>query len=174
LLEFSRLGRAKLRKTTVNLAELVRAAQQDLRREMEGRPIEWIVGDLPEVSGDPSLLRQVLVNLISNALKYTRTRQPARIEIGCLDVEKEVVFIDTKKAFVFYIRDNGVGFSMEYAHQLFGVFQRLHRPAEFEGTGVGLANVRRIIQRHGGRTWAEGAVDAGATFYFSLPTENGG
>jgi PAS domain S-box-containing protein len=174
LLEFSRLGRAKLRKTTVNLAELVRAAQQDLRREMEGRPIEWIVGDLPEVSGDPSLLRQVLVNLISNALKYTRTRQPARIEIGCLDVEKEVVFIDTKKAFVFYIRDNGVGFNMEYAHKLFGAFQRLHRPAEFEGTGVGLAIVRRIIQRHEGRTWAEGEVDAGATFFFSLPEENGG
>jgi len=174
LLEFSRLGRAELRKTTVNLAELVRTAQQGLRREMEGRQIEWIVGDLPNVRGDPSLLRQVLINLISNALKYTRPRQPARIEIGCLDSEREVVFIDTKKEFVFYIRDNGVGFNMEYAHKLFGVFQRLHRPAEFEGTGVGLANVRRIIQRHGGRTWAEGAVDAGATFYFSLPKENGG
>jgi len=174
LLEFSRLGRAKLRKTTVNLAELVRAAQRGLRREMEGRPIEWIVGELPNVRGDLSLLRQVLVNLISNALKYTRTRQPARIEIGCLDVKKEVVFIDTKKAFVFYIRDNGVGFNMEYAHKLFGVFQRLHRSAEFGGTGVGLAIVRRIIQRHGGRTWAEGVVDAGATFCFSLPEENGG
>ena len=174
LLEFSRLGRAELRKTTVNLGELVREAQQGLRREMEGRTIQWTVADLPNVRGDAALLRQVLVNLISNALKYSRARQPARIEIGCLAAEKEVVFIHTKPEWVFYIRDNGVGFNMEYAHKLFGVFQRLHRPAEFEGTGVGLANVRRIIQRHGGRTWAEGAVDAGATFYFSLPTENGG
>src|SRR5258708_32421037 len=148
------------------LVEWDRGAEGGCGREMEGRPIEWMVGVLPNVHGDPSLLHQVLVNLISNALKYTRTRQPARIEIGCLDVEKEVVFINTKKAFVFYIRDNGVGFNMEDAHKLFGVFQRLHRPADFEVTRVGLATVRRIIQRHGGRTWAQGVVDGGATFCF--------
>lgn len=160
LLAFSRTARAELKKTTLHLMDVVQSAIQDLQREVDGRQVEWVVGNLPEVEADPALLRQVLLNLLSNALKYTRTRKPARIELGCHDTGVEQIIS---------VKDNGVGFDMRYAHKLFGVFQRLHRAADFEGTGVGLANVRRIIHRHGGRTWAEGEPDKGATFYFSLP-----
>ena len=161
LLLFSRMGRAGLRPQELDLAALVEATIHQLRPESNGRNIRWQTQALPPVHADPVLLRQVLVNLLSNALKYTRTRDPATIEIGCAsnDGPETVIFV----------RDNGVGFDMEYGHKLFGVFQRLHANEEFEGTGIGLANVRRIISRHGGRTWAEGKVDEGATFYFSLP-----
>jgi signal transduction histidine kinase len=161
LLAFSRIGRSELHKRAVDLGELLQAVRHDLRCEAEGREIEWVVHPLPVVRADHSLLRQALVNLVSNALKFTSPYKKARIEIGSssLDPEETVV----------YIRDNGVGFDPHYTGKLFGVFQRLHHGREFEGTGIGLANVRRIVQRHGGRVWAEGTPGDGATFYFALP-----
>lgn len=160
LLSLSRVGREELRKIPMSLNSLFAEAQLHLHEELEGRKIDWVVGDLPEVRGDPIALRQVLINLLSNAVKYSSPRPVARIEIGCRDTNSETVC---------FVRDNGVGFDMDHAAKLFGVFQRLHSEREFEGTGIGLAIVRRIIHRHGGRVWAEGAVDKGATFYFSLP-----
>ncbi|MBI3876198.1 MAG: hypothetical protein HY300_09640, partial [Verrucomicrobia bacterium] len=160
LLEFSRMGRTELQQTWINFSEMIKAVLAEFRAEVKARKINWTIDPLPDVRCDPSLLRQVWANLVSNALKYTRTRDETRIHIGFTEEGAELVF---------FIRDNGVGFDMNYAKKLFGVFQRLHRPSEFEGTGVGLANVRRIIQRHGGRTWAEGVVGSGATFYFALP-----
>lgn len=161
LLAFSRMSRQELYETQVNLAEMVEEILQEFGPETEGRNIVWHVAALPQVTGDRAMLRMVLVNLISNALKFTRPRSQAEIEIGwTIGPENEAVM---------YVRDNGVGFDMEYADKLFGVFQRLHRMDEFEGTGIGLANVHRIITRHGGKTWAESKVDQGATFYFSLP-----
>jgi light-regulated signal transduction histidine kinase (bacteriophytochrome) len=160
LLEFSRWSRVKLSKRPVKLSSLVEETVRQAQRHLKGRRVEWIIDELPQVEADPNLLRQVLVNLIDNALKYTRTREIARIEIGSVTDPNETVF---------FIRDNGVGFDMRHGEKLFGVFQRLHRASEFEGTGVGLANVRRIIHRHAGRVWAEGAVDEGAAFFFSLP-----
>ena len=162
LLVFSRMGRQDMLRTTVNLDQLVKTVLHDLRLDLQGRTISWTMHPLPnDVLGDPAMLRQVFVNLISNALKFTATRSEARIEIGATERNPGEVEI--------FVRDNGVGFDMQYVNKLFGVFQRLHRNDEFEGTGIGLANVRRIIHRHGGRTWAEGAPDQGATFYFSLP-----
>jgi len=160
LLDFSRMGRVEMRREKVDMARLVEAAKRELRHEMEGRDIEWRIGELPETRGDPVMLRQVIINLLSNALKYTRSRRPAKIEIGAKIEEGETVY---------FIRDNGVGFDMNYAGKLFGVFQRLHSAREFEGTGIGLANVQRIVSRHKGLVWAEGAVDRGATFYFRIP-----
>ena len=161
LLSFSRMGRFEISKKQVDIEKLVQEVIQELGPEIEGRNIDWNLGELPTVIGDPTLLKIVLVNLVSNAVKYTQPRQQAKIEIGCLpDAEAEVVIL---------VRDNGVGFDMKYADKLFGVFQRLHRADEFEGNGIGLATVRRIISRHGGRTWAQGEIGHGATFYFSLP-----
>jgi PAS domain S-box-containing protein len=165
LLAFSRIGRAETQKTLFSLTQLVREALSEVRRDAEGRNIAWKVGALPDFYGDRSMLRLVLVNLISNAIKFTRTRPQAEIEIGCADGNTDDLVV--------FVRDNGVGFDMKYANKLFGVFQRLHQASEFEGTGIGLATVQRIIHRHGGKVWAEGAVDGGATFYFSAPNPRG-
>jgi PAS domain S-box-containing protein len=161
LLAFSRIGRAETQKTMVSLEQLVKEAVSEVQQETDGRNIVWSIGALPHVYGDRAMLRLALVNLISNAVKFTSTRPQAEIEIGCTDGKDDAVVV--------FIRDNGVGFEMKYVNKLFGVFQRLHRADEFEGTGIGLATVRRIIHRHGGSVWAEGLVDRGATFYFSVP-----
>lgn len=171
LLAFARLGRQDVNRRTVAMDSLARHAIEDLGAEREGRQVELIVGSLPSCEGDPVLLRQVFVNLLSNALKYTRPRELARIEIGSLRLEemgassRSVAAADCP---VYYVRDNGVGFDARYRHKLFGVFQRLHRQEEFEGTGVGLATVQRIIHKHEGAVWAEAEVDQGATFYFTV------
>jgi PAS domain S-box-containing protein len=161
LLAFSRIGRAETQRTPVSLEQLVKEAVSEVQQETEGRNIVWSIGALPHVYGDRSMLRLVLVNLIANAIKFTRPRPQPEIEIGCTEGKENEVVI--------FIRDNGVGFEMKYVNKLFGVFQRLHRADEFEGTGIGLATVQRIIHRHGGRVWAEGLVDRGATFSFSVP-----
>src|SRR6202047_4951646 len=165
LLAFSRIGRTETHKTMVNLEQLVEEALAEVRPDTAGRDIVWKVGGLPTWYGDRSMLRLVLVNLISNAVKFTRTRSPAEIEIGCTDQEQDQVVV--------FVRDNGVGFDMKYVSKLFGVFQRLHAREPFEGTGIGLATVQRIVHRHGGKAWAEGLVDKGATFYFSLSKSQG-
>jgi PAS domain S-box-containing protein len=164
LLAFSRLNRQPMNKGSVDMRALVRQALDDLAREQEGRRIEIVIGDLPPCEADPALLKQVVVNLLANALKYTRQRDPAKIEIGAMPKNGK-----PDEPTVYFVRDNGAGFDMRYADKLFGVFQRLHRAEDYEGTGVGLALVHRIITRHGGRVWAEAAVEQGATFYFTLP-----
>jgi PAS domain S-box-containing protein len=204
LLEFSRIRRAELQKTDVNLDELVRETLGDFQAQTKERNIAWDIHPLPPVRVDRALLRMVLVNLISNAVKFTGARAEAKIEIGCapacvadlprrcastagantvdgqtqpgtMSAQPPLQYTAARRRpggdgeTVIFIRDNGAGFDPRYAGKLFGVFQRLHSQDEFEGTGIGLANVQRIIQRHGGRTWAEGVVDGGATFYFSIP-----
>ena len=160
LLSFSRMGRTEMRETEVEPGPLVEEVRRSLAPDSAGRDIRWTVAPLPRVRADAAMLRQVLANLLGNAVKYTRKRSVAEIEVGCAGPEGDRL--------VFFVRDNGAGFDMKYADKLFGVFQRLHRADEFEGTGIGLANVRRIIGRHGGRTWAEARVGVGATFYFTL------
>ena len=159
LLEFSRLSRQSVNRQNVNTVKLVQNVLDELKPQRDGRQIEIKIGELPACHGDPALLKQVWVNLISNAIKYTRGREPAIVEIGR---SRE------NNANVYFVRDNGAGFDMEYANKLFGVFQRLHRADEFEGTGVGLAIVQRIVHRHGGRVWAKAEVNRGATFYFTI------
>jgi len=160
LLEFSRVGRYEMKKSEINIYQLVNDVLKEFAEETNNRKIYWKIADLPKLYGDQSMIRLVFTNLISNAVKFTRNCKRPVIEIGCNDDGNE---------YIFFVKDNGVGFEMEYADKLFNVFQRLHRQDEFEGTGIGLASVRRIINRHGGKTWAEGKVNKGATFYFSLP-----
>jgi light-regulated signal transduction histidine kinase (bacteriophytochrome) len=164
LLNFSQMGRTALKPRAVDMNALVADVRQGLVMEVGDRAIDWKVGPLDRVVADPTMIRLVVENLVSNAVKYTRPRERAVIEIGSAREPGETVF---------FVRDNGVGFDMAYVGKLFGVFQRLHRVEEFEGTGIGLANVRRIVERHGGRTWAEGALDKGAAFFFSLPNARG-
>jgi PAS domain S-box-containing protein len=162
LLAFSRLSRQPVNRQHVDTAKMVRDVLEELKAHREGREIEIHVADLPSCRADAGLLKQVWVNLLANAIKYTRGRQPARVTVGCAR---------DNGAPTFFVRDNGVGFDMNYAHKLFGVFQRLHRADEFEGTGVGLAIVQRIVHRHGGQVRAEAVLDQGATFYFTIDEE---
>jgi signal transduction histidine kinase len=160
LLGFSRIGRVDSHETTVHLGQLVREVVEQMGPDTKGRNISWRIGKLPAVYGDRSMLRLIFVNLIANAIKFTRPREIAEIEIGSLEDDRGLIL---------FIKDNGVGFDMRYSEKLFRVFQRLHTTEEFEGTGIGLATAQRIIHRHGGAIWAEGAVNGGATFFFSVP-----
>jgi PAS domain S-box-containing protein len=161
LLGFSRIGRAETNKSEVDMESLVGEVVAELGQETKDRNIDWNIGPLPVCYGDRSMLKVVLMNLLSNAVKFTRIRKRVEIEIGCADRCEDQAEL--------FVRDNGAGFDMQYVDKLFGVFQRLHLAEEFEGTGIGLATVQRIIHRHGGKVRGEGAVDKGATFYFSLP-----
>lgn len=161
LLTFAWTGRREIQPTRVALGRLVRQVLQEEKRGTADRDIMWDIGPLPDVQGDPTMLRLVLTHLIDNAIKYTRSRPSARITIKCDTV--------TAHEAVWFIRDNGIGFDMRYAHTIFDVFHRLHHMEEFEGAGIGLALARRIIQRHGGRIWVDAAVEQGATFYVALP-----
>ncbi len=165
LLSFSRLGRAALAQGVVDFDGLVASSRTALQQDCTGRTVRWEIAPLPPVQGDAVLLREVWANLLENALKYTRPREVAQIGIGWQPGEDG--------APVFFVRDNGVGFDMAHAHKLFGVFQRLHHVRDFEGTGIGLALTRRIVERHGGRIWADSTPDAGSCFYFSLPAGPG-
>jgi len=159
LLNLSRIGRREIGLQVTGLDSVVGQVVSELKMEIDGRKVDWKIASLPYVECDPTLMRQVFANLLSNAVKYTRPRDPAIIEVGT---------VQENGAPAIFVRDNGVGFSMKYADKLFGVFQRLHRAEDFEGTGIGLATVQRIIHKHGGRIWAEGELDKGATFYFTL------
>ena len=162
LLRFARFSRQPLELRPVATAALVRSVWADFHERLQGRAVELHVGELPDCVADGSLLQQVFTNLLSNALKFTAGRAPARIEVGAARGGAEQLY---------FVRDNGVGFDMRYAERLFGVFQRLHSQAEFEGTGIGLSIVHRIVRRHGGRIWAESTPQQGATFFFSLPAQ---
>jgi light-regulated signal transduction histidine kinase (bacteriophytochrome) len=161
LLAFSRIGRAETQTTSVHLDQLVKGVVNEIAPDTQRRKIVWHIGTLPICYGDPSMLRLVFANLIANAVKFTRTREQAEIEIDSLNYSDDEVVV--------FVKDNGVGFDMKYKNKLFGVFQRLHSQQAFEGTGIGLATVQRIVHRHGGRVWAEGTVNHGATFYVALP-----
>ncbi len=163
LLNLARIGRQKVHRLKTDLTAVVRDVVQALEPEIGQREVEWKMAQLPVAECDPVLVRQIFQNLIANALKYSRPRPRAVIEIGLEQKDGPVVFL---------VRDNGVGFDMKYADKLFGVFQRLHRQEEFEGTGVGLATVQRIVQKHGGRVWAEAELNKGAVFYFTLNHPN--
>ena len=160
LLSFSRMGRTSLNLSKINLNKLIDEIIKLLENDTKNRKIKWKIKKLPRINGDPSLLRQVFINLLSNALKYTRNKKITIIEID---------FTEEHDNYIIFIKDNGIGFNSKYKDKLFGVFQRLHSDKEFEGTGIGLAIVKRIINRHNGKVWAEGKINKGATFYLSLP-----
>ncbi len=162
LLQFSRIGRAEMRKGNMSMNQVLQEVLMQMRESDSDRNIEWVIGELPSVRGDHTMLRHVWLNLLDNAVKYTRSVDIARIEVSARQMNDEIIFA---------VKDNGVGFDMKYTDKLFGVFQRLHSRQEFEGTGIGLATVHRIINRHGGRVWAEGKLNQGATFYFTLPAQ---
>jgi light-regulated signal transduction histidine kinase (bacteriophytochrome) len=172
LLAFARTSRQEPARQPVVVEDVVHSALEDLRAALEGRQVQIVVGDLPECQADPALLKQVFVNLLGNALKFTRQRDVARIEIGWTSSPPAPPHAGDRDGVAlpgcYFVRDNGAGFDMRYADKLFGVFQRLHRAEDYEGTGIGLATVQRIIRRHGGRIWAEGEPDKGATFYFTI------
>jgi light-regulated signal transduction histidine kinase (bacteriophytochrome) len=157
------MGRTEMLHSPVDLNAIMLVAQREVMVGNSGRRVKWIIHRLPDVSGDPSMLQLVFINLLSNAFKYSRTREESEIEVGPAEGKPGEVVV--------FVRDNGVGFDMAYANRLFGVFQRLHRTEEFEGTGIGLANVQRIVLRHGGRVWAESELNKGATFFVALPKE---
>ena len=160
LLSFSRLGRAEVKKSDIVMGALANEAYAEARKSVPDKDITFVMGSLPDTNGDVDMIRQVWANLFTNAVKFTGKTEKAKIEVGSLSGGDMVTY---------YVKDNGAGFDMQYIGKLFGVFQRLHSVEEFEGTGVGLANVKRIVERHGGKVWAEGKVGEGATFYFSLP-----
>lgn len=162
LLAFSRLGRQDMKPSNLDIAAIAKAVFEELKPNTNWRKVDLNINTLPPGQGDRAMIRQVFVNLLSNAIKFTGTRENPIIEVGGWIEDKENIY---------YVRDNGVGFDMQYVNKLFGVFQRLHRQDEFEGTGVGLAIVQRVIHRHDGRVWAEGKVGEGATFYFTLPRD---
>jgi signal transduction histidine kinase len=174
LLAFSRLGRLALNKRTVDSGKMVRRCLAEMQKEQEGRQMDIVIEDLPTCQADPTLLKQVWTNLLSNALKYTRKREAVRIAIGCRTEPRPLTIGDASRPSepgtqaVYFVKDNGAGFDMKYAQKLFGVFQRLHRATDYDGTGVGLAIVQRIINRHGGRVWGEAQLNQGATFSFTL------
>jgi light-regulated signal transduction histidine kinase (bacteriophytochrome) len=168
LLAFARLGKQPLKSQVVRTAALVGQCVAEIQADQRGRAVEVVVGALPDCQGDAGLLKQVWLNLLSNAWKYSRAKEAARVEVGAGPDP------DGADATVFFVRDNGAGFDMQYADKLFGVFQRLHRAEEFEGTGVGLAIVQRVVHRHGGRVWADARPGAGATFFFTLPRSRDG
>lgn len=162
LLQFSRTGRQEMQEADLRMKAIVEDVLAQLNHDTEGRNINWTIADLPNIKGDQALLRMVWYNLLGNAIKFTKAKDPANIQIGYTADDNE---------YTFFVRDNGAGFDMRYAHKLFGVFQRLHTTKEFEGTGIGLANVRRIILKHSGRTWAESQLHEGSTFYFTIPKQ---
>jgi len=164
LLDFSRMSRADIHPVRIDMNDLLKKAIKELGPDISGQDIEWEIEKMPEGYGDRSLLLQVMINLVSNAVKYSGKKETSLIKIGATVWENNSV--------LYFVKDNGAGFDMKYANKLFGVFQRLHREMDFEGIGIGLALVHRIIKRHGGKIWAESEIDKGATFYFSLPNPN--
>jgi signal transduction histidine kinase len=173
LLAFSRLGKQSLERQTVNIRHLVEEVVEEIQQTLQGRKVEFVIGDLPDCQADVNLLRQVFVNLISNAVKFTRKCEHARVEISSeLKSPPDNISVEKFTKYCYYVRDNGIGFDMRYYDKLFGVFQRLHKAEDYEGTGVGLAIVKRVIEKHGGKVWAESQLNQGTTFYFVLGEAN--